>query len=173
MTLSNVQAQWQLNGVASSTANQGSGTVNIGHSSIARKTWTDANIIYAFTVKSTSASDVATLTFSSGAIATTAGNPDITRWGAQVADESGLDFEGITLPTMDKIIAVFLETPAANTGTVTVVGPAALGDGAYTKAMFQICGYQSDYPTASAETMAFTLPTTADAILCTVVGKTA
>lgn len=73
-----------------------------------------ADIAYAFKVVSAAISNVATLTLTTGAVAQTTGSPVIT--GA------GVDFEGDTLGTPNKLCGFRIRTKSTNTGTVAIAG---------------------------------------------------
>ena len=99
MTLSNVKAHWGLVATGTPTRTNSSGSTTIGEAKNAT-TFSDADIAYSFRVQADSATDVATLTMSSGAVAQTTGTPTIT--------DGGVDFEGKTLPTLVTVYAVLV-----------------------------------------------------------------
>ena len=109
MTLSGAKARFQLNATATPTGVNATGPNVIGQG-LGSTSFSDADIIYSFTVTATGSSDVATLTLSTGAIVKTTGTPDVTRWGSQTNDLSAVDFEGVALPAMGNLYGVFIET---------------------------------------------------------------
>jgi hypothetical protein len=72
-----------------------------------------ADVGHSFQVTSGATGNVATLTLASGAVAQTTGTPTIT-------EGDGKDWEGITLPTMAKLMSIRLRAKDANTGTITL-----------------------------------------------------
>lgn len=82
---------------------------------VTNMSWTDATIFGQFLVTATGATDVATLTFSSGAVAQTTGTPTIT--GADASN--GQDFEGVNHATLATLYAVMYEVVADGVGDIT------------------------------------------------------
>ena len=80
-----------------------------------------ADIFYIFKVTSTGASDVATLTLSSGSVAQTTGTPTI-------ADGDGEDFEGVTLGTMATLQGIHIAAGSVASGTIQVADSGNLID---------------------------------------------
>jgi len=172
VTVTNAAAHWALVATVTSTASQGSGSVNLGDNTVQKKTYGDADIVYGFKVKATGNGDVATLTLTTGAIAQTTATPDITRWGTQIADTAAEDFEGIALPSLVTVYAVRFTTPAANTSTIGIV---AGSDGLPDIPQFlkgTSCLYSIDAGLTSPSTLAFTIAIAADSIEGVIVGKT-
>lgn len=81
-------------------------------------TYATADIAYSFTVLSTGASDVATLTMTSGAVAQTTGTPTITN--------AGEDFDGTALETLVTLNAIFIKFDEVGAGTVAASGIVAI-----------------------------------------------
>lgn len=92
-----------------------SGNANIGE--VINKSFTAADIAYAFKATAAAVGNVATLTHSTGVVAQTTGTPTI-------LDGDGKDWEGITLPagTTSLIYLVVIVAGSNNTGTVAAVG---------------------------------------------------
>ena len=99
MTLSSAVANYGLSAIATPTGTNVANDVRIGVPT-ASVGFPTADIAYSFNVAPTAGVDVATLTFSTGLVAQTTGTPAIT-------DGDGNDFEGVALPTMVKVYAVF------------------------------------------------------------------
>ena len=175
MTITNAKAQFQLRASASSTSNQGSGTVTLGDSTIQTTSFNSADIAYGLRVKANAASDVATLTIGSGAVAQTTGTPEVTRWGSQTADLTGQDFEGISLPTLVTLYGYTLQTPGLD-GTITVAcSNDALPDVVLSSQEQTIChSFGANASTiTSLGSMAFTFSNEDDYIDIFIIGKTA
>jgi hypothetical protein len=85
------------------------GAASIG-AQLHRKSFTDCDIAYVFKVAAAAASNVATLTLASGAVATTTGSPVIT--------DAATDFEGLALATMATHYGILIECLTADTITV-------------------------------------------------------
>jgi len=109
MTLSGAKARFQLNATATPTGVNVTGPNVVGQG-LGSTSFSDADIVYSFTVTATGADDVATLTLSTGAIVKTTGTPDVTRWGSQTNDLSAVDFEGVALPTMVTLYGVHINS---------------------------------------------------------------
>jgi len=109
MTLSGAKARFQLNATATPTGVNATGPNVIGQG-LGSTSFSDADIVYSFTVTATGAGGVATLTLSTGAIVKTTGTPDVTRWGSQTNDLSAVDFEGVALPTMVTLYGVHINS---------------------------------------------------------------
>ena len=120
MAISNIKTQWQIRASAATTANQGTGSVTIGDASIQTRTHTPSTDVSSMRITADAASNVATLTLTSGAVAQTTGSPEVTRWTGQTADLAGEDFEGVTLPTIGSVEALRISIPSTNTGVVTM-----------------------------------------------------
>jgi hypothetical protein len=99
VTITSATANYGLSALSTPTGTNIANDVRIGSppGSIA---FADADIVYSFVVEGTGASQVATLTLSSGAVAQTTGAPSIT-------DGDGKDWEGVTLPTMVNLYAIY------------------------------------------------------------------
>ncbi len=100
MTITKAQAQLSLQGTATPTRTNVSNAASIG-SALSTKNFSDADIVFSFLVTATGATDVATLTYSTGDVAQTTGTPTIT--------DAGVDFEGEDLGTIDTLYAVMVE----------------------------------------------------------------
>jgi hypothetical protein len=100
MTITKAQAQLSLQGTATPTRTNVSNAASIG-SALSTKNFSDADIVFSFLVTATGATDVATLTYSTGDVAQTSGTPTIT--------DAGVDFEGEDLGTIDTLYAVMVE----------------------------------------------------------------
>lgn len=99
-----------LTGRGAYTSTNVSGSPAIG--ALTSHSLTDADVGYALHITAAAASNVATLTLTSGDVAQTTGSPVILG--------SGVDFEGNDLGTMTKVHAIRIR--ASGTGTVTVAG---------------------------------------------------
>ena len=99
-TISKSSAQMSLPGTCTPTRTNVTNSVSVG-SPLSTKNFTDANVIYSFTVTATGATDVATLTLKTGAVAQTTGTPTIT--------DAGVDFEGEAIGTSVKVYAIQVE----------------------------------------------------------------
>ena len=126
-----------------------------------------ANIIYAIKATAAAASNVATLTLSTGVCAQTTGSPVILR--------SGVDMQGNALPTTAKIHGIRLTAPAANAAAVAIGGSSSgllpalnLQPGATLLIDFKAAGN-----TVGASTLSATFATLSDAITIEVLGQTA
>jgi hypothetical protein len=75
-------------------------SVSVG-APLSTKSFSDANVIYSFTATATGATDVATLTIASGAVAQTTGTPTLA--------DAGVDFEGAAIGTAAKVYAIQVE----------------------------------------------------------------
>ena len=174
MTLSNAKAQFQLRASASTTASQGSGTVTLGDASIQTTSFSSADIAYGFRITAAAAGNVATLTIPSGAVAQTTGSPKVTRWGTQIADLTGEDFEGIALPTLVRLYGYTLQTPALD-GTISVACSNAAFPDVVLSAQEQTVFHSFSSAAsvlASLGTMEFTISNEADYIDVFIIGKT-
>ena len=100
-TFANARAVYGLHATGTPAGTNVSGTVTVGATQTETE-FADGDVAYSFMVTSTGASDVATLTLSSGAVAQTTGTPTI-------VDGDGNDFEGVALPTMATVHAILLE----------------------------------------------------------------
>jgi len=158
---------------ASSTSNQGSGTVTLGDATIQSTTFSLSDIAYSLRIKADAAGNVATLTIPTGAVAQTTGSPEVTRWGTQVSDLDGEDFEGVTLPTLVTLYGYCLETSGLD-GTLTIAcSNDALPDlilNPQQQTIFHSFG-ESASTIASLGTMAFTFANEDDYVDIFVIGK--
>jgi len=121
--MGNIANTYSFHGLASSgtpTSTEVSGTVSLGQSQ-AKVVLQGADIFYIFKVTSTGASDVATLTLSSGSVAQTTGTPTI-------ADGDGEDFEGVTLGTMATLQGIHIAAGSVASGTIQVADSGNLID---------------------------------------------
>ncbi len=126
MTLSGAKARFQLNATATPTGVNVTGPNVIGQG-LGSTSFTDADIVYSFTVENTGTGDVATLNAATGAITKTSGTPDVTRWGSQTNDLSAVDFEGVALPTLSSIYGIMATTSSGNSFPVTLGGTGSTG----------------------------------------------
>jgi len=85
-------------------------THNVGGTNTIPLTTTDADIIYTFKITFDSSDDVVTWTLGSGAVTQTTGT------GAAIKGAGATTFDvlGDALPAMTNIVAIYYETPAAN-----------------------------------------------------------
>ena len=111
-TFGNSYAVHGLNSNGAPTSTATTGSLSLGETQ-QRVTLTDADIFYAVKITSTGATDVATLTLSSGVVAQTTGTPTI-------VDGDGNDFEGETLPTMVNIQGLQVKTGSVEGGTIVI-----------------------------------------------------
>lgn len=162
-TISTARAIYGLNSLGTP---QGT---NIGGSNVIGKNQTslsfsDANIMYSFKVLANADNDVATLTLSTGAVAQTTGTPVIT-------DGDGKDMEGITLATLATGYAILIETVGTTTGIITV--DTSTDANGFTK--FFKAGETMPLLTGlpSSGTISFTFAEAADAVIVTILGKSA
>ena len=121
--MGNIANTYSFHGLSSSgtpTSTEVSGTVSLGQSQ-AKVVLQGADIFYIFKVTSTGASDVATLTLSSGSVAQTTGTPTI-------ADGDGEDFEGVTLGTMATLQGIHIAAGSVASGTIQVADSGNLID---------------------------------------------
>ena len=88
------------------------GSLAVG--SVTTHALTDATVGYGIKITAAAASNVATLTFTSGDVAQTTGSP--------VIEGSGVDFEGNDLGTLTKVHGIRIRT--SGSGTVTLAGSA-------------------------------------------------
>jgi len=110
--ISTARVVYGLFGTGTPTDTNVSGSVTVGKSQT-QLSFDTANILYSFQVTSTGASDVATLTISSGAVAQTTGTPTIT-------DGDGKDFSGATLGTLATAYMLLVEPVTGNDGQIRV-----------------------------------------------------
>lgn len=101
-----------LSAIEAYTSTNLSGNVQIGTQTT--HSVTDATVVYGIKVTAAANANVATLTFTSGAVAQTTGSPTILG--------SAVDFEGNALPTMTKVHGIRIRT--SGSGTVTLAGSA-------------------------------------------------
>jgi hypothetical protein len=161
--ITNCRAVYGLFGTGTPAGTNVTGDVTIGKSQTGL-TFDDANIGYSFRVVSTGATDVATLTVSSGSVAQTTGAPTIT-------DGDGKDFEGVTLGTLATSRMILIEPTATNTGVLRVTSSSTTD------------GFDKYFPATSGRpllcsfpasgTIAITFAATANSVKVTVFGKTA
>lgn len=169
MTLTNQRAGWSLQATAARTAigTTGSAVIGVQNGSAA---FTDANIAYSFKVTAVAASNKATLTVTSGAVAQTTGTPSITRRGTEIDNLAAVDFEGAALPTMATGYAILIEPGSSNTGPLNIVSSEpenptqSLDDNTTNFPLFT--------QLIAAGTISFELGT-GDTVTVTVIGKTA
>lgn len=161
MTLSSAIANYGLSALATPTGTNVANDVKVGVSPSSMG-FATADIAYSFLVTATGSSDVATLTFATGAVAQTTGTPTI-------ADGDGNDFEGVTLPTTVTVYAVLVEVVAGSAVFgVHDDGWCDFADGATGDVLLRT---SSTGKPNSADTLAITLPTVADSVRVTVIGK--
>jgi hypothetical protein len=130
-------------------------------------TYSGCDSAYSSGVAAAAIGDVATLTLSSGVIAQTTGTPVIT-------DGDGKDWEGNTIPTLTKLMAIRIRAAAENAAAVALNGSSALlpdmdlHPGADIQLRLPAAGHA-----LSGATLAFTFATIGDAIVIDVLGATA
>ena len=173
MTLSGAKARFQLNATATPTGVNVTGPNVIGQG-LGSTSFTDADIIYSFTVTATGADDVATLTLSTGAIVKTTGTPDVTRWGSQTNDLSAVDFEGVALPTMVTLCGVHINSVDAtgfrflpSSDDIIKLGDGDYVDGGSGNALQTLVGDHA----VGVGTVAIYLEGIADSVTITIIGK--
>ena len=99
-TISKSSAQMSLTGTCTPQRTNVTNSVSVG-APLSTKSFTDANVIYSFSVTATGATDVATLTIKDGTVAQTTGTPTIA--------DAGVDFEGSAIGTAAKVYAIQVE----------------------------------------------------------------
>lgn len=163
-TISSAKAFYGLKAVGTPTGTNVGNNVEVGVSTTP-VAFSDANVAYSFKVTSTGATDVATLTFSSGSVAQTTGTPTIT-------DGDGKDFEGATLGTLATLYAVLVER-STGTGSVGVTASSdEIIDIADSSEAFSLLQSWAG-GIASPGTLALSFDTSGDIVTVTVLGKTA
>ena len=119
---------------------------------------------YSFQVTSSATGNVATLTLASGSVAQTTGTPTIT-------EGDGKDWEGITLPTMAKLMSIRLRAKTANTGNVTLTPSSTFLPNLVLKpGMDLILSTKEAGEAFSAQTLAMTFSASGDSIEVDVIG---
>ncbi len=163
MDLSGAQARYQLNTGATPVGTNvaGPNTIGVG---LTQANFTTADIAYSFKVTATGNGDVATLTYSNGAVAQTTGTPTI-------ADAGNTDFEGVATSTLVTLYSVLVQAGTANTGSVTV----ANSDTRQPDAVLGVASMcmlldDGDFIT-SFGTMALTLSASGDTAIVSLIGK--
>ena len=158
-TLSNAKATYGVTAKATPTRTNVSGANTLGVA-LKNLSFSDADIVHSFTVTATGGSDVATYTFSSGAVAQTTGTPTI--------EDAGVNQEGEALVTLVNGYVCIVEQTVA--GDVAISGSwlkiddmAAIGDGGMA---FNPAGW-----TAGSGTMVITFSTSGAAVKVTTIGK--
>lgn len=169
MTLTGAQARWQLNAGTTPTNFNVVGPNTVGEA-LNTLNLTNGDIIYSVGITATGATDVATLTLSSGVCAQTTGTPTIENGG-------GKDFEGETLTTLVTLEAVLIQTAASETaGDITIAcSNAYLPDCKFPtyaepNALLFACATNTGGIT-SPGTIAVTFAAIGDALGITVIGK--
>jgi len=161
--ISSSRVVYGLFGTGTPTDTNVSGSVTIGKAQT-QLSFDDGNILYSFQVTSTGATDVATLTISSGSVAQTTGTPTIT-------DGDGKDFSGATLGTLATPYMLLVEPVTGNDGQVRVASSVT------TKGIDKRIEAGETYPLLcsfpASGTIAITFAATGDSVKVTVLGKTA
>lgn len=162
-TFSNCKASYGLFGTGTPAGTNTSGSVTQGKSQT-QLSFASANILYSFKVLSTGATDVATLTISSGSVAQTTGTPTIT-------DGDGKDFEGVTLGTLATAHMLLVEPVGTTTGQIRIASSST------TRGIDKRIEAGETYPLLctfpSTGTIAITFTASGDSVKVTVVGQTA
>ena len=127
---------------------------------LATESFSDADIVYSFSVTATGNTDVATLTYSSGAVAQTTGTPTIA--------DAAVNQEGGSLVTLVNAYAVLVKQTVA--GDITLTGSginndemSAVGD--------TVLGVWPSGFTVGSSTLVINLATIGAALEVTVIGK--
>lgn len=115
MTITGAAARWALEGSAVHTKTNVNGRASVGVSG-GYKAFSDADVLYSFTVTADALGDVATLNLGTGVVAQTTGTPTIT-------DGDGNDFEGVTLPALASLYGLLLVGGASNGTDGVLVEP--------------------------------------------------
>lgn len=159
--ISNARLTYGLSASGTHTGTNQTGSIIVGKPQTTTN-FSTADIAYSFSVTSDAASDVATLTISTGVVAQTTGTPVI-------ADGSGKDFEGDTLTSIVTAYAMLIEPVGTTTGTMAVLSSVTtngisktFGAGATTPLLCQI---------PSTGTISFTFSQADDGYKVTVLGK--
>jgi hypothetical protein len=167
MTLTNAKATLGLSSRATPAGTAVNGKPTLGDTSDTVASYTTANVAYCFKVVAAAAANVATLTLSSGVVAQTTGSPVIT-------DGDGNDFEGTTLPTMVKVMAIRLRAAAANAAAIVIAGSSqVLPDIDLYPGADMVIAYPVAGTTITGLTLAATFATLTDTLTVEVLGKTA
>jgi len=147
-------------GTHEGTNQSGSIIVGKGQTSIAFST---ADIAYSFKITSNAASDVATLTLSTGAVAQTTGTPVI-------EGGDGLDFEGDDMANLVTAYAILVSPVGTTTGTMAIATSVTGNGVSKTFAIGATTPLLCQIP--STGTISFTFSAGSDAYTVTVIGKT-
>lgn len=172
MTLTNQRAGWSLQATAARTAIGTTGSAVIGVQNGAAA-FTDANIAHSFKVTAAAVGNIATLTFSSGAVAQTTGSPSVTRRGAETNNLAGTDFEGAALPTLATLYGVMLSGSSGNSDLIEVNTSDGLIVDAFLYPGGNVFWHDLTGLAITTETIQFTFGSIGDIITVTVIGKTA
>lgn len=160
-TITNAKVSYGLYGTGTPSGTNLTGSVTVGKSPTGVN-FTTGDILYSFTLLSTGATDVATLTISSGAVAQTTGTPTIT-------DGDGKDFEGVTLSTLVTPYILMVEPVGTTTGQFIVASSSSTsGITKYIEAG-ETSPLLCTFP--SSGTIAFTFAASADSFKVTILGK--
>lgn len=161
-TISNAAAVYGLTATGTPTKTNVAGALSLGVSQTP-VTWPDANIAYSFKVTSTGASDVATLTISTGAVAQTTGTPTI--------EDASVDFEGDSLPTLSNVYAILVKAVGTLTDYVSVNSSEVENpDFRLLESVDSPFALFTNLPSLSG-TIAFTFEASGNAIEVTIIGK--
>ena len=164
-TISKSSAQMSLTGTCTPQRTNVTNSVSVG-APLSTKSFSDADVIYSFTATATGATDVATLTIATGAVASTTGSPTLA--------DAGVDFEGAAIGTALRVYAIQVEQ--------TVDGAMAI-DGDFTESNYMTkagdkalwlwsTGATGSGSALGAETLILDLNASGVACKVTVIGKT-
>ena len=112
MAISNTFSTHGLKCTATSAGTNASLSGIVGLNQV-KTTLTGVDVVYSLSITSTGASDVGTLTLSTGVVAQTTGTPTI-------VDGDGTDFEGATLGTLITISAIYVSFDEHASGTIAM-----------------------------------------------------
>ncbi len=128
------------------------------------KSYPLVDVSYSFKVTSAATGNVATLTLASGVVAQTTGSPVIT-------EGDGSDWEGITLPTMAKLMSIRLRAKDANTGNITLTPSSTFLPNLVLKpGMDLILSAKEAGEAFTSQTLAMTFAASGDSIVVDVLG---
>ena len=142
------------------------GKASLGKLRGANTSWSDVTVPGQFEVTAAAAGNVATLTFSSGAVAQTTGTPTIT--GADATN--GKDFEGNNLATLTTLYGIHVQCLTA--GDVTISSSSTIGFGCRLESVDDAAAWPSvSGVTIASDTMTITLTDINTKVRVTYFGK--
>ena len=168
MTLSGATAKYQLNTGVTPTGVKVDQPNRIGYD-LSSVSFSDANVVYSFSITATAASDSATLDLKTGVITKTAGTPNVARRTGGTSDLAALDFEGKAISNVATGKAILI-VPTVHVGTIAVSASLA-GVPVYQfspASSMPILG-----PFVPSGNATFSFGNTADSVSVIVIGKTA